>query len=155
MEPRDLNPEPFDELISETLRERMGPPPGDAVWERIAREISTPTKQPLQNRLLSIMQVLFRTPLAQSAVALTILVILVVQPANYWMDQTADQERDQPSPTPTISSIPEVMPLPASKPMLPDGGIGYDKEVPKQVRVEYEQSPPSKIESTTIGGLQP
>lgn len=92
MEPRDFYSDPVDDLIAETLREQMGPPPDHSVWERIARDIAPPssgTKQarnPLR-RFLSQLQFALRTPIAQSVLALVLLAWVVVQPAHYWMTQ--------------------------------------------------------------------
>jgi hypothetical protein len=84
MEPRDtLYSEPLDQVISETLRDRMGPPPSREVWSRIAKDIAKPARPSTLETLLR----LFHGPLAQSAFIVAMLAVIVVQPAFYWMNK--------------------------------------------------------------------
>jgi len=84
MEPLDtLCSEPLDQMISETLRQRMGPTPSREVWSRIARDISRPPPR----STLSVLLELFHTPVAQSAFIVAMLVVIVVQPAFYWINK--------------------------------------------------------------------
>src|SRR5688500_8393212 len=78
MEPRNtIDSEPLDQVISETLRERLGAPPSREVWSRIAKDIAKPPPRSTFEVLLA----MFYTPLAQSAFIAAMLVVIVVQPA--------------------------------------------------------------------------
>lgn len=79
MESRD----PLDDLITETLRDRLGPPPSSEVWQRIAREIAPPRRPSLWKRL----RTGWAAPLLQSAAMIASLGLLIIQPALYWQHQ--------------------------------------------------------------------
>ncbi|MBA3530665.1 MAG: hypothetical protein H0T73_01925 [Ardenticatenales bacterium] len=103
MEPRNtIDSEPLDQVISETLRERMGAPPSREVWSRIAKDIAKPPPRSTFEILLA----MFYTPVAQSAFIVAMLVVIVVQPAFYWIN------KDYPTTTFVLPYAPRSRPIP-------------------------------------------
>jgi hypothetical protein len=117
MEPRDTY-DPLDELITETLRNRMGPAPSKKVWAGITRELVR--QQPRYPRLREWLSLLY-VPVSQSALIVAMLVLVLLQPAYYWMNQEAPiqpQTYDlvvpmRPRPLPEGEQIPDVPPTEA------------------------------------------
>ena len=78
MEPRN----PLDNLITASLRDRLGPPPSQELWQRIARDIAPPRRS-----IASRLRLIGGTPLVQSALMIVMLFALLAQPAIYWQQQ--------------------------------------------------------------------
>jgi hypothetical protein len=76
-------PDPFEELVRETLAEEMGPPPSRDLWKQIASRITEPPPYRSWRSLLP----LLRAPLFHSALMVALLAWVVVQPAYHWMQQ--------------------------------------------------------------------
>lgn len=141
MEPRDFS-DPLDSLIAETLHDRLGGPPGSDLWERIARDIAPGPPQPtLAERLRALMRAIIAMPLAQSAVALAIMLVVVVQPAHYWMNQ------EYPVPP---STLPASVVSASKEQFLPKG----DAEEARRGRPVHRPSP-TWLSADRRGGLQP
>lgn len=112
MEHRNRHSEPLDQLIDEVLRERLGPPPSREVWDRIAKEVA-PSPAPRRSTLASLIE-LFHAPVTQSALIVAMLVVIVVQPAFYWI------HKDYPVNPMVLPYAPRSRPLPESELRRPD-----------------------------------
>jgi hypothetical protein len=97
MEPHERSLDSFDQLIGETLQERMGPPPTDEIWNRVARELSEPVAPARWRRWFGSLQDLLHAPLVQTAMVLSLLLVLVVHPARYWMEDSGAANSTTPS----------------------------------------------------------
>ncbi|MGH2543309.1 MAG: hypothetical protein ACRDIB_10945 [Ardenticatenaceae bacterium] len=89
-------------------------------------------------RLLLVFQAFLRTPLAQSALVLTLVAVLVVQPAAYWMQQQ-----------PAISfarSTSVVPPLVLKGRALPDGEVEYIRRLARNTVPQ-----PDEDQTYTVG----
>ncbi len=143
MEPRDRYNDPLEQLITEALHEQVGPPPSAVVWERILGEIAPSPKAPPWQRLHATLLSLFRAPLAQSALVLTLMVIIFVQPAYYWMNQEYSVS------TTTSPSAPP--PTSHKERFLPDSEANDEPIVPSP----SENEPPLlELQASGLGGVQ-
>jgi hypothetical protein len=94
----------------------MGPPPSKKVWAEIRRELRPAPRYPQLREWLSLLYI----PVSQSALIVAMLVLIVLQPAYYWMNQEAPvrtQEYNLPTmvqerPLPDGEELPDVLPLP-------------------------------------------
>lgn len=118
--------DPLDRLITETLQSRMGPPPSKKVWSGITRELVRQPRYPRLREWLSLLYV----PVSQSALIVAMLVILLLQPAYYWMNQEAPLQPQ------TYDLVVPMRPRP-----LPDGEQMSDPLPTQEVEVEEREEP--------------
>jgi hypothetical protein len=94
-----------------------------------------------------LVQGLLKTPVAQSALALTLLAILVIQPANYWMQE---------QPSRSLSRSVSVVPLQALKGRaLPDGELEFVRARPRNVLPLPESEERPYVVGSRYGADQP
>lgn len=84
MEPNRNRSQPIDDLIEDSLREHMGPPPSRAVWQRIAQEIEQPAPRPRRVTFAALWPL---PPLLQRASVVGLLMLLLGQPAIEQVDR--------------------------------------------------------------------
>lgn len=108
MKPKHHDPDYIDLVISDTLKDYLGPGPSPDVWARIATEVQRPPRR----RFLDWLRAFLRVPVVQSAVLVALLVLLVGPP-------TVEELTETPLPHPVPTTLPytsaQERPVPAAE----------------------------------------
>lgn len=135
MERNKRTPSRLDQLIGDSLRDNLGPPPSREVWHRIAGEISQSPPRRVPNWRLSFL----RAPLVQSAFVLALLVIVIGQPAYHELSREFSHDSATvPARLPYTTTI---RPVPAAD-LAPPAEEAPDREVTK---LREERLPLAKL----------